>query len=158
MRAEPTDRCPATLCGSGDEEHGPGEDQTEGEQVVAGDRGKSQIQKRPVVGCRSRGRGEIDGVDPVAGWRSAVQRRDERPGRQRSGSVPELRIEANHWRGSEAVAQHGGELLDEPRVAIRVVEHEDPIWREVLADRREGLGGEQERLEAEVGRRAHQRE
>ena len=49
-------------------------------------------------------------------------------------------------------------LFDQPRLAVVVVEHEDAVVGEVVADARERLFGEQERLQPDVGRLADQRQ
>ena len=67
-------------------------------------------------------------------------------------------VDAQQRLGPERLIQHVRELRDQPGLAVVVVEHEDPVVSEVVADACEGLLGEQEGLEAEVGRRAHQRQ
>ena len=59
---------------------------------------------------------------------------------------------------SELAGRHALELGDEPGLAIGVVHDEHAVVAEVVARGAEGLLGEQERLEPDVGRAGHERE
>ena len=106
------------------------------------------------LGCRiADARAPVTGR--VARRRAAVERADQRAGRERGRR---LAVHLEQRLVAERVVEHLGELGDQPVVAVVVVEHEDAVLGEVVAHAGERLLGEQERLEPELALLADQRQ
>ena len=138
----------------GHEQDGKGDDQPQCTNVVRSDERLSEVEERPVIGSRCRCRCEVNGVSAVAGRRAAVQGVDRRSGAE--GGRDAAPVETDNRGSVERVAEHASDLLREPVLSVEVVHDEETRLGQVRPHVTERFDGEQERLQAEVRRRADQ--
>ena len=110
--------------------------ETQSEDVPRRDAAIAQVWKRPVVD-----RGWHRASDERKHGSRARPRADGEP---RAEPSAELRVRADDRIDPEDVAERGRVPIDQERLAVRVVEDNNPAGREVVARRLEGLAREEE--------------
>ena len=159
VRAEATDRRPRHAGGAEDRHRCQDEDERQRREVVGRDRLGPQVQERPVVGRGLRARVADVRHRVDAGRPGAARPRAPRPSDRRRGSPTRCRPGERAGRSRKTSRIIPFELRDEPRLAIEVVHgRTSPPGARWSFAARERLLGEQERLEPDAGRRAHQRQ
>ena len=131
------------------------EDHGEGREQRRGDRRLPEVEEGPGVRGHRRGRVRLHDLRACG--------HAERPGQARPvgehGRVERAApVAGDDRRPPEGVLEHAAEPVREPRAPVEVVEHHDPVGRQVGPDVVERLLGEQEGLEANVAGRRQQRE
>ena len=148
MGAEPPQQVPVAVAAS-HQDQGAQQDHRQREQVVVRDEGP-QVQEWPVVGSGLWGRRRAPPGIGSTGSPGAA-----RPGGRHAGAVGERRLDlvvgAQERLGDPERTLSIVASFATSHVAVVVVEHEDAVRGQVVADA-EGLLGEEERLQADVGR------
>src|SRR5207247_5166476 len=152
VEAEAPGRDTRVARASGDEDERENEEQRERDDELRLHARVAQVRQRPVVRRRTGSRGDRGRAWPRPPRRRWVDGRHGLPARDDDRRHGVSREGTDEGRSAEDVIEHPRIPVDEPLLAVVVVEDEDATGREMVARRRERLLREEERLQTPVRR------